>query len=195
MHFKAFLILSFLGSCLASPLLTIPIDKRDLTTIENALTSISKSVSILDNSIRSLSIHPNATSLVATNSQTVLRTITTATMQVEGSQAISLTDAINLQRSGLQLANMVMATIKDLVSQRVQIERAGGAAITLQSLQAQQNASAILGEAIEARVPTLAVQQAKMQAGMISMAFDMGIIAFSQKTTGTGKSQISCARA
>jgi nitrous oxidase accessory protein NosD len=188
MHFKSLITLGLIGTTVSSPFQSIPLEKRDITAIQLALTSISKSISILDSSIRSLTAHPNSTLLVSTNSQTVLRTIDMAAATVRNSQPISILDAVNLQDTGTQLTNMVMTTIKDLTARRATIEKGGAITTTLQGLMLQKNASTLLGDAIQSRVPGLAAQQAKMQAGIISMAFDMGIMAFEQQP----KSQISC---
>jgi Hydrophobic surface binding protein A len=188
MYFKSLLTIGLIGTAISSPLLSIPIEKRDLITIQTALTSISKSLAILDSSIRSLTVHPNSTLLVSTNAQTVLRTINMASVTINNSKSISLLDAVNLQDTAVQLTNMVVTTLKDLTSRRATIQRGGSGTTTLQELIAQKNASAILGETIQSRVPASAAQQAKMQSGIISMAFDMGIMAFQLQP----KSQFSC---
>src|ERR1700761_1585184 len=147
MYFKSLITFSLIGTSISSPLHSFPIEKRDLTAIQLALTSISKSVSILDSSIRSLTTHPNSTLLVSTNSQTVLRTINMAAVTINNSQPLSLADAVNLQNTATQLTNMVVTTLKDLTARRTTIEKGGAGNTTLQQLVAQKNASALLGEA------------------------------------------------
>src|SRR6201999_4194437 len=111
-----------------------------------------------------------------------------AAVTINNSQPLSLADAVNLQNTATQLTNMVVTTLKDLTARRTTIEKGGAGNTTLQQLVAQKNASALLGEAIQSRIPSLAAGQAKMQASIINMAFDMGIMAFQQQT----KSQFSC---
>jgi hydrophobic surface binding protein A len=179
MHFKSLFFLCLGGIVSAGPLLqSVNIDKRSLATIETALTSISKTVSALDSSVRALSTRTNDTAIIAMNSRTVLYAINTATTTIEGSESLSLLDAASLQNTALQLSNLVLTTIKDLSARKSLFTRSGAQIQTLNDLVAQRNASLALGAALLSRVPALAAQTAKMQTQMINMAFDMGIMTF-----------------
>lgn len=149
----------------------------DLQTIQGAITSVNSALTTLDTSIKAIS-GPQDAQTVLTNSQAVQTAITNATQTVQGTSAISLTDALQLQQSAQTLTTNANSTVTDLVAKKQVIQAAGETQATLQSLQGQQQAANGLANAIVSKVPAGVQSIAMQQTMQVSAALNKGIVAF-----------------
>lgn len=166
MQFKTLLSAALFGAALA-----------DLQTIQSAITSVNSALTTLDTSIKAIQ-GTQDTQTVLTNSQAVQTAITGATTQVQGTSAISLTDALQLQQSAQGLTTTANTTVSDLIAKKQIIQSAGQTQTTLQSLQGQQQAANGLAQAITSKVPSGVQNIAMQQTMQISAALNNGIAAF-----------------
>jgi hypothetical protein len=166
MQFKTLLSAALFGAAFA-----------DLQTIQSAITSVNGALTTLDTSIKAIQ-GTQDTQTVLTNSQAVQTAITGATTQVQGTSAISLTDALQLQQSAQGLTTTANTTVSDLIAKAQIIQAAGQTQTILQSLQGQQQAANGLAQAITSKVPAGVQNIAMQQTMQISAALNNGIVAF-----------------
>src|ERR1700749_478432 len=92
MQLKALLTLALISSAIATPAV-----KRDLQTVQTALSNVQKAVVQLDTSIKAITGQPTDAAQLLTDSQNVQMTLQASTQMVQGTAALSLNDAVGLQ--------------------------------------------------------------------------------------------------
>jgi len=158
--------------------------RRDLTTIQNVLSTISTKLGTLDTAVTSFSGDPTA--LTNANAD-VLSTLKSGTSTISGTSDLSQSDAITVSTAVQTLETSVQKVVNDLISKKSAIVAAGAGGTILQGLQDQQAASKALADALTSKVPTeLQTVAAQLSAG-INTDIQKGVDAF-KGTGGTGSS-------
>src|ERR1700760_326791 len=117
-----------------------PVQKRDLATIQQGITSVNQALTQLDTAIKAIQ-GPADAMKVTQASANVQTAITGATTKIQATQPISLTDALTLHQSASGLTTQVTTTVNDLMAKKAVIQQAGQGQTTLQALQQQKTAS------------------------------------------------------
>jgi hypothetical protein len=172
MLFKSIVSLALLGAAFAAP-----VEKRQVATIQTAVTNVGTSLTALDTAIKAVN-GPADTAKVLAASQGVQNALMTGATMVNAGQPISLQDALGLQQTTSGLTTQVTTTITDLMGKKAIIQQAGQTQTTLQSLQAQKTAADAFAKAVTSKVPAGVQNIAANQSGMVSAALDKGIAAF-----------------
>jgi len=156
--------------------------RRDLTTINNVLSTIADQLSKLDSAVTAFS--GDVGPLKSANDQ-VLSTLKSGTSTISGTSSLSETDAVGVAGSVQSLETSVKKAVTDLISKKSAIVAAGAGGTILQALQDQSTASQALAKALTSKVPTdLQTVAASLSAG-IQTDIQKGIDAF-QGTGGSG---------
>jgi len=157
------------------------IQRRDLATIQAAMASVDDTVTTLDQSIGSLSASSDINSAISdlvSKSQAVVSALNSGTTTVQGTSAVSLTDALSLVSSSNTLVNNVNKTVSDLIGKKDIISGAGQNGVVLDQLNAQKSAAQPFIAAIVSKVPSVVSGIANTQAQQVITALDNGITAF-----------------
>ena len=149
----------------------------DVATINTAITNVQKSLADLDTSVKAFQGAQQAAD-VQQKSAAAQQVITQGAQQVQATQPIALTDAIQLQQTAGGLTTQAMTTVMDLINQKPKFDQAGLSPVVLQQLQAQQQGANTLSQAIVSKVPAAVQNLATQMTGQIASSLNMGIQAF-----------------
>jgi hypothetical protein len=172
MLFTSIVSLALFGAAFAAP-----VEKRQVATIQTAITNVGTSLTALDTAIKAVN-GAGDTAKVLTASQGVQNALMTGATMVNAGQPITLQDALGLQQTTGALTTQVTTTITDLMGKKAIIQQAGQTQQTLQSLQSQKTAADAFAKAVTSKVPAGVQNIAQNQSGMVSAALDKGIAAF-----------------
>jgi len=156
--------------------------RRDLTTINNVLSTIADQLSKLDSAVTAFS--DDVGPLKSANDQ-VLSTLKSGTSTISGTSSLSETDAVGVAGSVQSLETSVKKAVTDLISKKSAIVAAGAGGTILQALQDQSTASQALAKALTSKVPTDLQTVAASLSANIQTDIQKGIDAF-QGTGGSG---------
>ncbi|KAK2067289.1 hypothetical protein P8C59_001045 [Phyllachora maydis] len=172
------------ATALAAPQLL----KRDLATLQTAITNIASSLGALDKAIKGITADVSSTQPVLEAATAAQKVLSSAATNISASQPLSLSDALSLQTAGKDLTTAVNTTIGDLVAKKPVFDQMGVSSIVLTQLQAQKNASAALTAAIVSKIPAIGQGIANQTISQSTAVIDQAIAAFSapgSATTGT----------
>ncbi|KAI8307207.1 Cell wall mannoprotein 1 [Colletotrichum sp. SAR11_59] len=193
------LIFTLIGTAFALPTTN---EKRQLATIQGAVTSVQQSLQKLDTAVKpfgSSSYAPapgkyqisqiNTSNLQAANDASTVAAVQTAATDVQsaltkaqtdiqGAQALQLQEALGLQQLATDLTSTATTTVDDLIAKKATFDQLGVSQVVAQQLTAQKQASAGLGQAIVSKVPAIGQGIAQQSIDQITAAIDKGIQAY-----------------
>ncbi|ORY58837.1 hydrophobic surface binding protein A-domain-containing protein [Pseudomassariella vexata] len=147
-----------------------------LATFQSAIGTVSKALTNLDTAVKSLDAkNPNSAAPVLQMSDAVQTALKQATTQIQGSQTLSLTDALGLQNTATDLTTTVQSTVGDLVSKKPVLDQLGVTSVAVSTLQKQQSSSKALGDAIVSKVPAIGQGIAQSSIDDINNAIKDGV--------------------
>jgi hypothetical protein len=164
--------------------------KRQLTTIQGVISSISSNVATLDTAVQGYK-GGDASSLL-TQSDSLLSGVQSGTKTVTGSGDLSQNDALSLTSPVQALQSAIQGLVTDLNSKKCDFVAAGSADKVLSNLQQQKTASQALADAITSKVPQALQSIATQLSSGIATALQTGITDF-QDTSSCPKGGSSSA--
>lgn len=179
MQFKALLTFGLLGAAFAAPAVQ---DKRQVAVITGALTPIKEALTTLDTAVKALAAGANIaqqTTDLTAKSKAVEEALKKGTAAVEKAQAVSLTEAIQVQTASQELTKLTQQTIDDLIAKKSVIEGANQKKTVVDNLTAQKAASDAFIKAVVGKVPSAVSGVAQTLTKSIGDALQKGITAFS----------------
>lgn len=110
---------------------------------------------------------------------------------MQGSDTLSLTDALSLQQTATGLTDSANKTVTQLIAKKPVFDQLGVTAVVGQQLTAQKSAAGALGNAIVSKVPAIGQGLAQQSIGQITTTLDQAIAAYggstaSNSTAGAG---------
>jgi len=173
---------------LAGAVAAAPSSKRDLASIQKAITNVQTALGSLDTAVKALSSDPNTAAPILTASTGVQGAIKQATTDITASAVLSLNDALSLQNVATGLTTSVQTTVTDLTAKKAVLDQLGVTSVAVQSLTQQKTDSAALGKAIVSKVPAIGQSIAQQSIDKINAAIDGGIKALSASGNATAAS-------
>jgi hypothetical protein len=152
--------------------------ERDLATIQNVLSTVSKAVDSLDSAVKSFSGEPGPLTDASTS---LLSALNGGVSTVKGTSSLSQNDALSVASYVQGLNTSVATVVSDLISKKSAIVSAGYGPTVLQQLQQQKTASDSLADAITSKTPEALQSVAKQLTAGIDTSLQSAIDAF----TGT----------
>lgn len=128
---------------------------------------------------------PNSLQGVLTASTDAQNVIKTSTTTIQGTDTLSLTDALTLQSVATGLTTSANKTVTSLIAKKPVFDQLGVSAVVGQNLQAQKDAAGGLGTAIVSKVPAIGQTIAQQSIGQINTVIDTGIKAYAGSATAT----------
>nr|XP_036575980.1 uncharacterized protein CTRU02_14117 [Colletotrichum truncatum]KAF6782636.1 hypothetical protein CTRU02_14117 [Colletotrichum truncatum] len=168
------LLFSLVGTAFALPTQG---EKRQLATIQGAITSVQTSLTKLDTAVKAAN-DANTVAAVQTAATDVQTAITKAQSDIEGAQALQLQEALGLQQLATDLTTAATTTVDDIIAKKPTFDQLGVSQVVAQQLTAQKQASAGLGTAIVSKVPAIGQGIAQQSVDQITAALDKGIQAY-----------------
>ncbi|KAL0932646.1 uncharacterized protein CTRU02_211609 [Colletotrichum truncatum] len=170
------LLFSLVGTAFALPTQG---EKRQLATIQGAITSVQTSLTKLDTAVKVCAANDaNTVAAVQTAATDVQTAITKAQSDIEGAQALQLQEALGLQQLATDLTTAATTTVDDIIAKKPTFDQLGVSQVVAQQLTAQKQASAGLGTAIVSKVPAIGQGIAQQSVDQITAALDKGIQAY-----------------
>ncbi|KLU88849.1 hypothetical protein MAPG_07832 [Magnaporthiopsis poae ATCC 64411] len=134
-----------LATGLAAP--TTSLARRDLASIQASLKKVEEGLGKVQTAVKALDPNDvNTAPPILTASDALSKTIKQATTDIQGSQALSLTDALSLQQSAGGLSTATQDTISALTGKKAALDQLGVASVAVSSLKQQKADSAALGK-------------------------------------------------
>ncbi|KAK2745076.1 hypothetical protein CKAH01_18293 [Colletotrichum kahawae] len=168
------LIFTLIGTAFALPTSN---EKRQLATIQGAVTSVQQSLLKLDTAVKAAN-DASTVAAVQTAATDVQSALTKAQTDIKGAQALQLQEALGLQQLATDLTSTATTTVDDLIAKKATFDQLGISQVVAQQLTAQKQASAGLGQAIVSKVPAIGQGIAQQSIDQITAAIDKGIQAY-----------------
>ncbi|KAF2397057.1 hypothetical protein EJ06DRAFT_551117 [Trichodelitschia bisporula] len=178
MHFS---LLFLASTALASPLLNVHLERRDLATIQSAFTAVGNALTTFDNSVTPLSTSADVTNNLDTlvsQAGSIVDALNSGTTSVSGTSAVGLTDALSLVSAANNLVSITNTTVNDLITKHDIIDQAGATATVEQQLANEKAAAQSFIAAVVGKVPSAVQSIAAQQAQAVIDALNRGITAF-----------------
>ncbi|KAF4786035.1 hypothetical protein HER10_EVM0012768 [Colletotrichum scovillei] len=168
------LLFALVGTAFASP-----IEKRQLSVIQGAVTSVQGALTKLNTAVQGVGNDVASAQPILAASTEVQNTLSKAATDIQGAQPLQLQEALGLQQTATDLTSSATTLIDTLVSKKPNFDQIGVSSVVLQNLQQQKTASASLGTAIVSKVPAIGQGIAQQSIDQITAALDKGIQAYS----------------
>ncbi|KAI3547083.1 hypothetical protein CSPX01_03915 [Colletotrichum filicis] len=137
------LLFALVGTAFASP-----IEKRQLSVIQGAVTSVQGALTKLNTAVQGVGNDVASAQPILAASTEVQNTLSKAATDIQGAQPLQLQEALGLQQTATDLTSSATTLIDTLVSKKPNFDQIGVSSVVLQNLQQQKTASASLGTAI-----------------------------------------------
>ncbi|KAJ0150095.1 Cell wall mannoprotein 1, partial [Colletotrichum tanaceti] len=175
MHFTNVFVQALLaGSAVALPASLN--SKRQLQTIQGALTNVQDSLGQLDTAVKALSASdPNSAANLLDSSNKVQAQLKEGTTQIQGAQELSLTDALTLQQSAGGLTGAVQTVVDDLVSKKPELDKLGATSIAVDQLKSQKAVAGDFSTAVVSKIPAIGQGIAQQSVDQVTTSLDGGI--------------------
>ncbi|WQF84339.1 Putative Cell wall mannoprotein [Colletotrichum destructivum] len=186
MHFTNVFVQALLaGSAIALPASLN--SKRQLQTIQGALTNVQDSLGQLDVAVKALSAaDPNSAANLLDASNKVQTQLKDGTTQIQGAQELSLTDALTLQQSAGGLTTAVQTAVDDLVSKKPELDKLGATSIAVDQLKSQKAVAGDFSTAVVSKIPAIGQSIAQQSVDQVTTSLDGGIQKLSEGGAGAG---------
>ncbi|KXH60269.1 hypothetical protein CSAL01_03089 [Colletotrichum salicis] len=168
------LLFALVGTAFASP-----VEKRQLSVIQGAVTSVQGALTKLNTAVQGVGNDVASAQPILAASTEVQNTLSKAATDIQGAQPLQLQEALGLQQTATDLTSSATTLIDSLVSKKSNFDQIGVSSVVLQNLQQQKTASASLGTAIVSKVPAIGQGIAQQSIDQITAALDKGIQAYS----------------
>lgn len=162
---------------------TPTLQRRDLSTITDVLSTVKSDVEALDTKVNAY--NGKDASELKSASATLISDITDGTKKIEGLDDLTTSDALGLPGPVQALTGSVKTVIDDLISKKSALVDAGEGPFTYKSLQDQYAAADALGKAITSKVPEALRGIASQLAAGITDAIQKGVDAFKDAATAS----------
>ncbi|CCF45696.1 hypothetical protein CH063_14692 [Colletotrichum higginsianum] len=184
MHFTNVFVQALLaGSAIALPASLN--SKRQLQTIQGALTNVQDSLGQLDVAVKALSAaDPNSAANLLDASNKVQTQLKDGTTQIQGAQELSLTDALTLQQSAGGLTTAVQTAVDDLVSKKPELDKLGATSIAVDQLKSQKAVAGDFSTAVVSKIPAIGQSIAQQSVDQVTTSLDGGIQKLSEGGAG-----------
>ncbi|KAL0938356.1 cell wall protein [Colletotrichum truncatum] len=184
MHFTNVFVQALIaGSAIAAP--TSLVSKRQLQTIQGALTNVQDSLTSLDTAVKALSAaDPNSAANLLDASNKVQTSLKQGTTQIQGAQELSLTDALTLQQSAGGLTTAVQTVVTDLTNKKPELDKLGATSIAVDQLKSQKAVATDFSTAVVSKVPAIGQGIAQQSVDQVTQSLDQGIQALSAPAAG-----------
>ncbi|KAL3300165.1 cell wall protein [Colletotrichum asianum] len=179
MHFTNVFVQALIaGTAIAAPASLV--SKRQLQTIQGALTSVQDSLGNLDTAVKALSASdPNSAANLLDASNKVQTSLKQGTQQIQGAQELSLTDALTLQQSAGGLTTAVQTAVTDLTNKKPELDKLGATSVAVDQLKQQKAVAGDFSTAVVSKVPAIGQSIAQQSVDQINQSLDGGIQALS----------------
>ncbi|WYZ46765.1 hypothetical protein EsH8_IX_000990 [Colletotrichum jinshuiense] len=157
----------------------LPTEKRDLATIQGAVTSVQDSLKKLDTAVKAVGTDAASAAPILTAAGDVSTTIQKANTDIGASDALQLQEALGLQQTATDLTTSATTVVDDIIAKKSNFDMIGVSAQVLDQLKQQKDASATLGTTIVSKVPAIGQTIAQQSIDQITAALDKGIQAYS----------------
>ncbi|OLN93233.1 Cell wall mannoprotein 1-like protein 3 [Colletotrichum chlorophyti] len=186
MHFTNVFVQALLaGSAVALPASLV--SKRQLQTIQGALTSVQDSLGQLDTAVKALSAQdPQSAANLLDASNKVQSTLKQGTTQIQGAQELSLTDALTLQQSAGGLTGAVQTAVTDLVNKKPELDKLGATSVAVDQLKQQKTVAGDFSTAVVSKIPAIGQSIAQQSVDQVTQSLDQGIQQLSAGGAGAG---------
>ncbi|KAL8285064.1 hypothetical protein RB600_009484 [Gaeumannomyces tritici] len=171
-----------LATGLAAP---VSLTKRDLATIQGALKQVEDGLGKVKTAAQGLDGNDiNSGTPILSASDALSKTIKQATADIQGSQELSLQDALSLQQSSSALITAAQDTVTALAGKKAALDQLGVTQVAVTTLKQQKTDSTAFGKVLVSKVPAIGQGIAQQSVDQIGQALDKGIAALSAAPAG-----------
>ncbi|KAK1977336.1 hydrophobic surface binding protein A-domain-containing protein [Colletotrichum cereale] len=186
MHFSTVFVQALIaGSAIAMPASLK--SKRQLDTIQGALTNVQDSLNQLDTTVKALSASdPNTAANLLDASNKVQAQLKQGTTQIQGAQELSIGDALTLQQSAGGLTGAVQTVVDDLVAKKPELDKLQATSIAVDQLKQQKAVAGDFSTAVVSKIPAIGQGIAQQSVDQVTTSLDGGIQKLSEGGAGAG---------
>ncbi|KAL8371671.1 hypothetical protein RB595_001461 [Gaeumannomyces hyphopodioides] len=172
-----------LAAGLAAPAASLA--RRDLAAIQGALKNVEDGLGKVKTAVQGLNGNDiNSGTPILSVSDALSKTIKQATTDIQGSQELSLQDALSLQQSSGALITAAQDTVSALTAKKAALDQLGVTQIAVTTLKQQKTDSSALGKALVSKIPAIGQGIAQQSIDQIDQTLDKGITALSAAPAG-----------